>query len=112
MQAAGYVWRRNDDRVGLSVRVLVDLGCKKAAVLPAFVVVLFGFFRVVCFGKFHKQKVYSNSKAASFHSHEESRPPLAAKLFLRSAFMFLFEGLANELLGYPRHCIFSDLTND
>ena len=53
MQRAGDVWRRNNDREHGRVRVFVDLRRKRAALLPAFVVVLFSLFRVVLFGDFH-----------------------------------------------------------
>src|SRR6185503_20551554 len=58
VQRAGDVRRRNDDAEHRRVRISIYLGRKIPISLPPFVVVLFGFLRVVLFGDLHANSCF------------------------------------------------------
>src|SRR5438093_2885493 len=47
VEAAGDIWRRNDDRKRLGIRILIYLGRKKSAVFPKLIMRQFGLLWIV-----------------------------------------------------------------
>jgi hypothetical protein len=61
MERASDVWRRNGNRENRRIRVPINFGGKAIQFFPTRIMPMFGKFWIVCFGDFHKDKVFLGS---------------------------------------------------